>query len=518
MPDHSIQIDPRSRMFNPYDPDREPMPMDDPASHEFMHQVDGKRGYPHWHANGDVDDVQNPHWQAFLPLDEEGVLVLDAHRAVQLALLHSDAYQRQLETLYLSALDVSFERFRFDTQYFGNYNALPRRWPVAQSCRGAQSVLTAEGLPVLQAQTVLHHRFGVGRGFRQLAGLAILRPEHSTARTRVGLYPDPAALAPCRARPRAGTSDVVGTYVVGECAADGALSPGFLCRDSHRAERRIRCGSARRRLWRRARRLHRTRQQCLCAFGRRRGFTGGTGAGQAGGFMGLLQTEQEIRNEQDNLNSLRSNYFRLLANLQELMTTIPEQSESIVRQRLQVAQARTAMLNAESRLLNSKTAYQSQLDAFKITLGLPPDICVRVADPMLERVSLIDPKIRPIQDRVSDLQQRVGDVILELLPSSEQPMVWNEARHLRLLELRDLLNEVEAIRRQLMEGDDAQISRILADGMKLARKLHEALGDAFAEATGQNGDPNAAAQAQQDLELLEKILQQSRNGMTGCTG
>ena len=238
------------------------------------------------------------------------------------------------------------------------------------------------------------------------------------------------------------------------------------------------------------------------------GFTGGTGAGQAGGFMGLLQTEQEIRNEQDNLNSLRSNYFRLLANLQELMTTIPEQSESIVRQRLQVAQARTAMLNAESRLLNSKTAYQSQLDAFKITLGLPPDICVRVADPMLERVSLIDPKIRPIQDRVSDLQQRVGDVILELLPSSEQPMVWNEARHLRLLELRDLLNEVEAIRRQLMEGEDAQIRRILADGMKLARKLHEALGDAFAEATGQNGDPNAAAQAQQDLELLEKILQQ----------
>jgi hypothetical protein len=66
-------------------------------------------------------------------------------------------------------------------------------------------------------------------------------------------------------------------------------------------------------------------------------------------------------------------------------------------------------------------------------------------------------------------------VILELLPSSDEPMVWNEARHLRLLELRDLLNEVEVIRRMLMEGEDAQIRRILADGMKLARKLREAL-------------------------------------------
>src|SRR5690606_10293752 len=50
------------------------------------------------------------------------VVVLDADYAVQLALLHSDAYQNQLETLYLSALDVSAERFRFDTQFFGGFS------------------------------------------------------------------------------------------------------------------------------------------------------------------------------------------------------------------------------------------------------------------------------------------------------------------------------------------------------------------------------------------------------------
>ena len=65
----------------------------------------------------------------FLPLDEEGVLVLNADTAVRIALLQSPEYQRQREQLYLSALDVSSERFRFDTQFFG----------------GARSFLTMDG-------------------------------------------------------------------------------------------------------------------------------------------------------------------------------------------------------------------------------------------------------------------------------------------------------------------------------------------------------------------------------------
>ena len=54
-----------------------------------------------------------------IDIDEQGVLRLNRDDAVRLALLHSRAYQQQLETLYLSALDVTFERFRFDVQFFG---------------------------------------------------------------------------------------------------------------------------------------------------------------------------------------------------------------------------------------------------------------------------------------------------------------------------------------------------------------------------------------------------------------
>jgi hypothetical protein len=506
MPRYTIDVAPRSRMFNPYDPDREPMPPDDPASHQFMHEVDGKHGYPHWHANGEACDVQNPDWRAFLPLNEEGVLVLDARQAIQLALLHSNDYQRQLETLYLSALDVSFERFRFDTQFFGNYNTHYRSDGPLRSAAGPQNVLTLEGLPVVQAQRLFATGSEMVVGFANSLVWQFSGPDSYSASTVL----DFTLVQPLLRR--AGRDRVLERLTLAERTLLGNVRQMERYRRAFYVEiltgRDAGSGSSRQGGVFGAG-LEGFTGLGSSAFVRLGtsggGVTGGTGGGQASGFMGLLQSEQEIRNQQDNLNSLRSNYFRLLVNLQELMTTVPEQSESIVRQRLQVAQARTAMLNAESRLLNSKTAYQSQLDSFKITLGLPPDLCVRVEDPMLERVSLIDPKIRPIQDHVSDLQYRVGDVVLELLPASDQPMRWDETKPVKLAELRSLLNEIETIRRQLMDGEEAQIRRIIADGLKLAAKLDEALSVALTEAQGPDGDPAAEEELRRDIELLERI-------------
>src|SRR5687768_2501457 len=44
LPGFRLQYDPRSRYFDPTNPDRPPMPPDDPTSHKLMHYVDGKRG------------------------------------------------------------------------------------------------------------------------------------------------------------------------------------------------------------------------------------------------------------------------------------------------------------------------------------------------------------------------------------------------------------------------------------------------------------------------------------------
>ncbi|MFM2097179.1 MAG: hypothetical protein RIS70_4303, partial [Planctomycetota bacterium] len=62
LPNYKLYVDPQSRMFDPFNPDGPPMPPDDPTSHKLMHYVDGKKGFPRWHCNGDVPFVENPTW------------------------------------------------------------------------------------------------------------------------------------------------------------------------------------------------------------------------------------------------------------------------------------------------------------------------------------------------------------------------------------------------------------------------------------------------------------------------
>ncbi len=45
-PTYTIGMDPRSRYFDPTNPDCPPMPYDDPASHRYMHCVAGHRHGP----------------------------------------------------------------------------------------------------------------------------------------------------------------------------------------------------------------------------------------------------------------------------------------------------------------------------------------------------------------------------------------------------------------------------------------------------------------------------------------
>ena len=117
----TITPDPQSRMFDPFSPDCPPMPVDDPAAHQFMEVVDDKDAYWGWERNGVTDEVANPNWLAYLPLNEEGILILDVDKAVEIARVNSPDYQRSLEDLYIAALDVSFQRFQFDAQFFGGY-------------------------------------------------------------------------------------------------------------------------------------------------------------------------------------------------------------------------------------------------------------------------------------------------------------------------------------------------------------------------------------------------------------
>lgn len=514
--DYEIELDPRSRMFDPFDRDRPPMPEDDPASHELMHRVDGKKGWKHWHDNGETNITENPEWLQYLPFDEDGILVLDAVTAMQVALLNSRDYQLQLEELYLSALDVSFERFRFDSQFFGgahvDYAASgPLRsgrssgssilttglFPTARGLRMEKLGATGSDLVVGLANSLVWQFAGPDEhSVNTLLDFALVQPLlRRGGRERVMerlTLSERTLLSNVRAMERYRRGFYL-EIMTGVDAGQGPSRRGGVFGSGFEGFQGVGGGFG-------------------GVGGTGGGFaTGGTGAGQAGGFMGLLQQQQEIRNQENNLNDLRRNFRNLTLSLEEMLRTVPSESQSttsnsepVLRQRLQVAQAKQAMLDAESRLINAKASYQATLDRFKITLGLPPEICVTIKDPMLDSVNLVDPLIQEIQLRVSVLQDEVGNTITRMLPAGEEDvLVWNDGLASDLQTLRTQLDAIDEIRDTMLEGPDAQIQRIRLDGSKLTDRLAETIQAAIDGESDQS--PEALADLKEDLLALQGI-------------
>src|SRR5688572_12787224 len=124
VPRVDLTPDPRSRFFDPYDPDFAPLPPDDPYAHQYMHCVDGWEGYKGWHGFGDTMSVENPQWLANFGITPDMVdqasgqytsalpalKNLTLQQAVELSLIHSRDYQTQLENVYIAALVVTFQR------------------------------------------------------------------------------------------------------------------------------------------------------------------------------------------------------------------------------------------------------------------------------------------------------------------------------------------------------------------------------------------------------------------------
>ncbi len=140
VPRVDLTPDPRSRFYDPYDPDSPPLPPDDPAANQYMHWVDGMLGYQSWHKFGQTLTVENPQWlENFgIPMETaycgpeadysyEGgysrpvpvIEELTMGDAIELTYINSREFQFELEDLFLTALQLTFQRFRYDVQFLG---------------------------------------------------------------------------------------------------------------------------------------------------------------------------------------------------------------------------------------------------------------------------------------------------------------------------------------------------------------------------------------------------------------
>jgi hypothetical protein len=400
-----IDVDPRSRMYDPTSPDCPPMPPDDPTSHQLMHCVDCKPGSPCWRHMDTTPYTENPSWKEFLPRDNEGNVVLDLTGAVQTALLESPEYQEQLENLYLSGLDVTFERFRFDTQFFGGSSIFfEAEGPIRSGRPSGSSRLIVEPSRAgnrFRAEKLTATGGELVVGFANSLMWQFAGPDNYSSRSLIDVnLVQPLLRAGGRIRvmerltiaERALLANVRqmehyrrGFYlsvVTGEDPGEGPnRRGGFFGGSGLEGFSGVGGGGFGR------------VGQFFGGFGAQGfGFTGGAGAQQAGGYIGLLQTAQIIRNQYFNIASLGDSVEQLQAAY-----------DAGRIDRFQVDLARQALYNAQSQLLNSQSIYENTLDNFKLQHGLPPDLPIKIADPMLDRFNLLDPDLAATQIRLTDV-------------------------------------------------------------------------------------------------------------------
>lgn len=430
-----ITPDPRSRFYDPFDPDESPLPPDDPAAHALMHCVDGWRGYRGWHKFGNLLNVENPHWLAQFGITPEmidpatgayvGVLPalerVTLPQAVELSLIHSPVYQTQLENVYLAALDVTFERFQFGVRYLG----IGRREPSLNANYDLRPHGPSDRLS-------LGTRFGLSQVLPAGGQIAV-----ELANNTLWLFGQPST-----------SSATALSYSIVQPLLIGA-GRKLVLENLTQAERSLLYA---------IRDLARFRQQF---------FTDVVGSNV--GFLGLLQQMQLIRNQQDNISRLERQVAELQAvsaNFSQVyrvpLRTFPadlpipdllkdqleynpldeeliwrgplsDEQEQALRQLTDVPAIRSAInelietirvvpasldvLTLQSRLAQSRNelrsrqlALQDSLDAFKRLLGLPPDIPLGIDDGLLQQFQFIDPMLRALEAEVEGFVVEWGRV------------------------------------------------------------------------------------------------------------
>ena len=369
---HKMSPNAASRLFDPFNPDREPMPTDDPTAHRRMHYVNGKKGSSQWYSHGKTSSVENPHWRQFLLVNEKGEIPLDKEQAVDLSILHSPEYRSAIENLYLAAMDVSRERFVYDVQFYGGdsifYTALGRN-------RGSDTIRNSASLGAEKA---------LATGGTWVAELA-----NSITWSLTGQ-----------------SSWNVNTSLLNVSLVQPLL------RGANRKVVLERLTQSERNFLAEIRRMvlfqqgHYTR----IVAGTGPSFTSGpsgtsrAAAPSSGGFYSLLSGQIQIQNQRQNIIRLEENLNRFIAMFDAGQVTDAYQIEEM----------RQNLFTSQSSLLRQINTYQSNIESYIRSLGLPPDLKVSISDPLLEQFQLTSPTL-------TTLMEDVGD-ILAVIRKKDQPL------------------------------------------------------------------------------------------------
>ncbi len=466
VPRIDLKPDSRSRFYDPYDPDHEPLPPDDPAAHESMHCVSGRKGYKNWHKLGRALSIENPHW-----LSSYGVLMENAdpvhghdqveleditlQQAIELTMIHSRDYQSTIENLYLTALSVTQEQFNLGVRYLGPGGRVP----------GATASLTDN--PGGPDTVGLSPRFGVAQLLPAGTQLAV-----ELANNTLWLF-------------GGGTSSSASTLAF-------SLTQPLLFRAGRKVVLEALTQAERNVLYS-ARDLARFRQTLFTSV--------------ASDFLGIqqqlhaicnlegnilrLEEQLKVRRESDEIQQRVIRYdlaefpeaavipesIRDQFSYDEFARTLvwngyalsDEQRDAILsvssnrvyqaaaQQLIRLRTSETISLSAaqlasrlnaqRNRLQDSQRILADLTDRFKISLGLPPNIGMTLDDSLLQRFTLIDSDLYELDDATQDLMERRGPLMIV-------DDIENADMQELLTQVRAFLADLSEIRVQLAEKVD----------------------------------------------------------------
>ena len=192
----------------------------------------------------------------------------------------------------------------------------------------------------------------------------------------------------------------------------------------------------------------------------------GGGAGNVGGFIGLLQSLQQLRNSQDNL-ALQQRTLALLQALQEAGQIGVDQ----------VLSFQQSIETGRADMLQSQNGFRGQVENFVMSnFGLPATFEVVLDDSVIQPFQFIDPRVTAVETAVADLVSMFGDVET---PTDEQ--LRRTASHSRKLQediaglvslVEDDLKAMEAKAKRRAQGmTDNQKVRFASDRKALSEDL-----------------------------------------------
>tara|TARA_B100000029_G_scaffold496605_1_gene563156 strand:- start:974 stop:3370 length:2397 start_codon:yes stop_codon:yes gene_type:complete len=454
-----ITPDPRSRFFDPHDPDNPPLPPDDPTANQSMVSAYGMRGSELWNQLDQLDHVENPEWTVALGGDRfvgpgsplPPIRKLTLQDAVTLGLIHSRDYQEQVENVYLSSLSLTFERYLFDVRPSA-FGSEPTAGLLAGFSPGESGRLELDG---------------VSAGVRKLLPTGAQLMAEMTNNT-IWMF---------SGTDGSGTAGGLAFSLVQPLLAGSQRE--VVLENLTQAERKALYSI------RNFARFRRDFYVTIVTGERAVPLPGSAGGGVLAflirgersptvGFYFMLYRLQTLRNVRDNVASLQSRVNQLRALAEAGRATS-----------LDVTQLESSLQRQRMMLLIRERVFLDQLDRLKLQLGLPPDMELELDDSLLEPFRLTTPIHETLEKRLATFTTRLTAVRADASQEALESVVAglqavNEQLEFQAREFDGYFKRLDVVlprrKRRMSETERSEVDRLLAEDLARFLDLRSRIG------------------------------------------